>query len=115
LFSLSYGRNDRSRDPETGLGPANISMMEKLNHVPKKMSEQLRHIKEIRDEFNIFMSIARIQRKYQPTMNKCHTDGDLFSDFLLRHQGIGKIRRSDSGNCLPVLHPFTLSRMLTDN
>jgi hypothetical protein len=58
--------------------------MKKLKDALKKMSEQLRHIKDIRDELNILMSIARFQRKVQSTMTKSHTDGDLSSDYLLR-------------------------------
>ncbi|SPJ73361.1 uncharacterized protein FTOL_03091 [Fusarium torulosum] len=69
LFSLSYGRHDRSRDPETGPGADNTSkMMESLKDTLKKMSEQLRHIKDIRDELNILMSIARFQRKVKTTL-----------------------------------------------
>lgn len=74
-------------------------MMKDLKDALKTVAEQLRHIKDIRDELNILMSIARFQHKVQSTMNKVQTsqnhrsqsymtksqpDEDLSSDCLLR-------------------------------
>ncbi|CAJ0546994.1 Ff.00g016210.m01.CDS01 [Fusarium sp. VM40] len=85
LFGLSYGRHDRSREPETGPGAGDTSkMMEDLKNALKTVSEQLRHIKDIRDELNILMSIAKFQRKVQSTMTKSQPVEDLSSDYLLR-------------------------------
>ncbi|KAI6758608.1 hypothetical protein HG530_010848 [Fusarium avenaceum] len=100
LFGLSYGGHDRSRQPETSPGVEDTSkMMKDLKDALKTVAEQLRHIKDIRDELNILMSIARFQRKVQSTMNKVQMsqnhrsqsymtksqpDEDLSSDYLLR-------------------------------
>lgn len=74
-------------------------MMKDLKDALKTVAEQLSHIKDIRDELNHLMSIARFQRKVQSTLNKIQMsqnhwsrsymtksqpDEDLSSDYLLR-------------------------------
>lgn len=59
-------------------------MMKDLRAALTMVSEQLCHIKDIRDELNILMSIARFQRKVQSTMAGTGADEDLSSYYLLR-------------------------------
>ncbi|KAJ4315375.1 hypothetical protein N0V84_008384 [Fusarium piperis] len=88
LFSLSYDRRHYAKELTTPLDTVRTSeIMEDLRTALTKVSEQLCHIKDIRDELNILMSIARFQRKVQSTMARSgpkSPDEDLSSDYLLR-------------------------------
>ncbi|KAL6352541.1 hypothetical protein LRP88_14311 [Fusarium phalaenopsidis] len=85
LFNWAYQRRNDATELKTGLdADRTFKMMKALRAALTTVSEQLCHIKDIRDELNILMSIARFQRKVQVTMAGKGTDEDLSSHYLLR-------------------------------
>ncbi|KAM6534117.1 hypothetical protein FALCPG4_007054 [Fusarium falciforme] len=85
LFSSSYHRRNDARELKTGLdADRTFKMMKALRAALTTVSEQLCHIKDIRDELNILMSIARFQRKVQVTIAGKGADEELSSHYLLR-------------------------------
>ncbi|RSL93024.1 hypothetical protein CDV31_014904 [Fusarium ambrosium] len=85
FFSQSSDRRNNAIKLEGGLDADRTSaMMKDLWAALTTVSEQLCHIKDIRDELNILMSIARFQRKVQVTMDGKGAGEDLSSQYLLK-------------------------------
>ncbi|RSL74439.1 hypothetical protein CEP53_000312 [Fusarium sp. AF-6] len=89
---IEIGRNGSviaARETKPGSDDEDISeMMKMVQALLKAVEYQLRHIRDIRDELNIIMSIAKSQSKVQSAMA-----GSGVSEDLLSHHVLGEVEQ----------------------